>query len=85
MRQISITSFKHVIPAKSVQSGMVYKPVSITQILETLDYTIRMGSTPTILYLDLYIYSAYTAHYAYFCVYITFLYNVYEKNKVIVI
>ena len=27
--------------------------------LETLDYTIRIGSTPTILYFDLYLYSAY--------------------------
>ena len=26
--------------------------------LETLDYTIRIGSTPTILYFDLYLYSA---------------------------
>ena len=34
--------------------------------LETLDYTIRIGSTPTILYFDLYLYSAYAAHYVYF-------------------
>ena len=27
--------------------------------LETLDFTIRIGSTPTFLYFDLYIYSAY--------------------------
>ena len=33
--------------------------------LETLDYTIRIGSTPTILYFDLYLYSAYAAHYVY--------------------
>ena len=26
--------------------------------LETLDYTIRIGSTPTLLYFDVYIYSA---------------------------
>ena len=32
----------------------------------TLDYTIRIGSTPTFLYFDLYLYSAYAAH----CVYI---------------
>ena len=31
--------------------------------LETLDYTIRIGSTPTFLYFDLYLYSAYAAHY----------------------
>ena len=33
------------------------------QMLETLDYTIRIGSTPTLLYFDLYLYSAYAAHY----------------------
>ena len=38
--------------------------------LETLDYTIRIGSTPTILYFDLYLYSAYAAHYVYFTIYI---------------
>ena len=27
--------------------------------LETVDYTIRIGSTPTFLYFDLYLYSAY--------------------------
>ena len=31
-------------------------------ILETLDFTIRIGSTPTFLYFDLYLYSAYAAH-----------------------
>ena len=31
--------------------------------LETLDYTIRIGSTPTFLYFDSYLYSAYAAHY----------------------
>ena len=30
--------------------------------LETLDHTIRIGSTPTFLYFDLYLYSAYAAH-----------------------
>ena len=34
--------------------------------LETLDYAIRIGSTPTFLYFDLYLYSAYAAHYVYF-------------------
>ena len=29
--------------------------------LETLDYTIRIGSTPTFLYFDLYLYYAYAA------------------------
>ena len=31
--------------------------------LETLDYTIQIGSTPTFLYFDLYLNSAYAAHY----------------------
>ena len=34
--------------------------------LETLNYTIRIGSTPTFLYFDLYLYSAYAAHYVYY-------------------
>ena len=34
--------------------------------LETLGYTIRIGSTPTFLYFDLYLYSAYAAHFIYF-------------------
>ena len=38
--------------------------------LETLDDTIRIGSTPIILYFDLYLYSAYAAHYVYFNKYI---------------
>ena len=33
--------------------------------LETLDYTICIGSTPTFLYFDLYLYSAYAASYIY--------------------
>ena len=33
--------------------------------LETLDYTILIGSTPTFSYFDLYLYSAYAAHYVY--------------------
>ena len=38
--------------------------------LETLDYTIRIGSTPTFLYFDLYVYSAYAAHFVYFYYYL---------------
>ena len=34
--------------------------------LETLDHTIRIGSTPTFLYFDLYLYSAYATHNVYF-------------------
>ena len=37
--------------------------------LETLDYTIRIGSIPTFLYFDLYLYSAYAAHFVYFTYY----------------
>ena len=33
--------------------------------LETLDHTIRIGSTPTFLYFNLYLHSAYAAHYVY--------------------
>ena len=31
--------------------------------LETLDFTIRFGSTPAFSYFDLYLYSAYATHY----------------------
>ena len=34
--------------------------------LETLDFTIHIGSTPTFSYFDLYLYSAYASHYV-FC------------------
>ena len=34
--------------------------------LETLDYIIRIGSTPAILYFDFYLYSAYAAQYVYY-------------------
>ena len=33
--------------------------------LEMLDFTIRIGSTPTFLYFDLYLNTAYAAHYVY--------------------
>ena len=38
--------------------------------LETLDYTIRIGSIPTFLYFDLYLDSAYAAHFVYLIIYI---------------
>ena len=38
--------------------------------LETLHYTIRIGSIPTFLYFDLYLYSAYAAHFVYLYIYI---------------
>ena len=34
--------------------------------LETLDFTIRIGSTPTFLHFGLYLNTAYAAHYVYF-------------------
>ena len=50
--------------------NILYIPYSILvflfdegPMLKTLDYTIRIGSTPTFLYFDLCLYSAYTAHY----------------------
>ena len=36
--------------------------------LETLYYTIRIGSTPTFLYFDLYLCSAYATHFVYYLV-----------------
>ena len=36
--------------------------------LETLDFTIRIGSTPTFLYFDLYLKTAYAEHYVYFTI-----------------
>ena len=45
--------------------------------LETVDYTIRIGSTPIFLCFDLYLYSAYAAHY----VYIFFSDHVRRNNK----
>ena len=52
--------------------------------LETLDYTIRIGSTPTFLYFDLYFYSAYAAHYVYFISFTLFnagLFYIVHGNK----
>ena len=46
--------------------------------LETLDYTICIGSTPTILYFDLYLYSAYAAHYVHLKYY--YIYNTSESQ-----
>ena len=37
--------------------------------LETLDHTIHIGSTPTFLYFDLYLNTAYAAHYVNFKTY----------------
>ena len=38
---------------------------------EMLDFTIRIGRTPTFSYFDLYLYSAYAAPYVYFTFYIS--------------
>ena len=42
--------------------GDIVKERNEGPMLETLDYTIRIGSIPTFLYFDLYLYSAYAAH-----------------------
>ena len=36
--------------------------------LETLDFTLHIGSTSTFLYFDLYLNTAYAAHYVYFSI-----------------
>ena len=43
-----------------------HSPITQGKRNEMYHYTIRIGSTPTILYFDLYLYSAYAAHYVYF-------------------
>ena len=53
--------------------------------LETLDYTIRIGSTPTILYFDLYLYFAYAAHFVYFNFLFTNLLPIYASIVCLVI
>ena len=50
--------------------------------LETLDYTIRIGSTPTFLYFDLYLYSAYAAHYVYLEKWNLFVKHIFESNLI---
>ena len=42
--------------------------------LKTLEFTIQIGSTQTFLYLDLYLYSAYAAHYVYNYWFIVYIY-----------
>ena len=45
--------------------------------LETLDFTIRIGSTPTISYFDLYLYTAYAAHYV--CIFINLFLHLWRQ------
>ena len=40
-------------------------PINKTNTLEMLDFTFHIGSTPTFLYFDLYLNTAYAAHYVY--------------------
>ena len=48
---------------------------------ETLEYyIIRIGSTPTFLYFDLYFYSAYAAHYVYIYMYICCMWYLIKQN-----
>ena len=46
--------------------------------LETLDFTIHIGSAPTLLYFDLYLNTAYAAHYVYL---INKIWLLYRKPK----
>ena len=41
-------------------------PIDEEPKLETLDFTIHIGSTPTFLYFNLYLNTAYAGHYVYF-------------------
>ena len=51
--------------------------------LETLDHTIRIGNAPTFLYFDLYLYSAYAAHYVYLATVVAIDHSIYESTKFI--
>ena len=51
--------------------------------LETLDYTIRIGSTPTFLYFNLYLHSAYAAHYVYYQLAKFVCYDEYIRRRVL--
>ena len=56
----SISSYDHVYPSDE------------GPMLETLDFTIRIGSTPTFLYFDLYLHSVNAAHYVYLSFYMLY-------------
>ena len=72
---VDISVWHHVIDSHALYLSykLKYRKVGVLPIhlsdegptLETLDYTIRIGSTPTFLYFDLYLYSAYAADYVY--------------------
>ena len=47
------------------ETGIRHACIDEGPMLETLHYTIRIGSTPTFSYFDLYLYSTYAAHYVY--------------------
>ena len=49
--------------------------------LETVDHTIRIGSTPTFLCFALYLYCAYAGHYVYISIYIYIGYA--NRNRMI--
>ena len=53
--------------------------------LETLDYTIRIGSIPTFLYFDLYLNSAYAAHFVYIYIYIYICICLYTASSIKVV
>ena len=55
-------TFKHSPIVGQVRVSRVIKVARVIKKNETLDYTIRIGSTPTFLYFDLYLYSMPTQH-----------------------
>ena len=60
---VSSTERKKVFSAERKKKTVFLSDEGLT--LETLDFTICIGSTLTFLYFDLYLYSAYGAHYVY--------------------
>ena len=74
-----------VLPIRIVQSNVLSIGPSVSlyegSMLEMLDHTIRIGSTQTILCFDLYLYSAYAAHYVYIYIYIRYTMYLYVFSK----
>ena len=50
----------------SIDSSIIHVSLCRPTLETLLNFTIRIGSTPTFLYFDLYLYSAYAAHYVYY-------------------
>ena len=65
---VSVATVNDIHKCKSKYKKVGVLPIRIVwsnegPMLETLDHTIRIGSTPTFLYFDLYLHSAYAAHF----------------------